>query len=172
MERGKRLLAKHRIFLLAAAVGLAVCLWLIWREFRPAPAAVFRWEDQYFAPTVSRPLTARDNGHGPYYGLEGRFLGEIQSSSKGPLPQQNRESVNIAPGTKVYTVDVEKARGQGREDTWNVCGLLLVTESGGVYFAYPYAAEESGTESPQTVGSISRRVYETFYPDYPQLLES
>ena len=42
---------------------------------------------------------------------------------------------------------------------WPFCGLLLETEAGGVYFAYPFTlGEEEGAE-------ITERVYAAFYPD-------
>ena len=42
---------------------------------------------------------------------------------------------------------------------WPFCGLLLETEAGGVYFAYPFTlGGEEGAE-------ITERVYAAFYPD-------
>ena len=42
---------------------------------------------------------------------------------------------------------------------WPFCGLLLETEAGGVYFAYPFVPE--GEEEVE----ITEQVYAAFYPD-------
>lgn len=118
---------------------------------------LFRWEDQYFGlPWTGGRIDPEDTDQvSSYAACKGRFLGVIQREGSQPLPEKNGEAFRIAAGTKVYTIDWELAQ----EKELSFCGLLLETEAGGVYFAYPFVPEgEEGAE-------ITERVYAAFYPD-------
>ena len=147
----------RRILIVAAFAIICGAIFVFWKQNRPDPSRKFRWNDLYFAcPSPGRIRSESTYQDLRYIDCKGELLGTILWEGTRPIPERNRESYRIAAGTKIYTIDPIRAEEKGL----TFCGLLMETEGGGLYYAYPYCF------TPEDALTVDDKIYEAFYPDF------